>query len=82
MNKPGYKTSEFWLKLLSVLVSAFLASNLLPDEHWVVKIVGIVAVMLGALGYTVSRSWMKVTEAKATSMLSNILADKDPTGKK
>lgn len=57
--KSGIKTTEFWLSLLAVLVGAFVASGILPSEHWAIKLGGIITTALGALGYSYSRSAAK-----------------------
>ena len=58
-TKPGYKTTEFWLSMVAVLVGLFLASGAVPDTHWAVKIAGIVASALAALGYSAARAHLK-----------------------
>jgi hypothetical protein len=58
-TKPGYKTTEFWLSLLAVLISAFIASGVLPEGHTVIKIAAMAASILSALGYSVSRASVK-----------------------
>ena len=56
--KPGYKTTEFWFKLAAVALSAVFASGALTSST-TMAIAGIAATMLGALGYTVSRTLVK-----------------------
>jgi hypothetical protein len=56
---PGYRTSEFWISLAAMLVGAILASGALPEHTIAFKIVGVAATILGALGYTVSRTMVK-----------------------
>lgn len=57
--KPGARTSEFYLQILAVVVSATIASGLLPEGSDAIKIAGIIATVLGALGYTVARTIVK-----------------------
>lgn len=57
--KSGVKTTEFWLGLAAVLIGAFLASGVLPSDHWAIKLGGIAAVALASLGYSVSRGKAK-----------------------
>lgn len=57
-TKPGYKTSEFWLKLAAMAMTALFASGALTNNT-AVTIAGIAATILGALGYTVSRTMVK-----------------------
>ncbi len=56
--KPGYLTSEFWLKLASMALSALFASGVLTSDREL-AIAGMAASVLGALGYTVSRTLVK-----------------------
>lgn len=56
---PGYKTSEFWLNLLAVLLTAFLASGVVTETSNAVKVVGYVLSVLAALGYTAARTSLK-----------------------
>lgn len=58
--KPGYKTTEFWLSTAAGIVAALLASDAFSDSSEIGKALGIAAVVLTSLGYTVSR-----TKAKA-----------------
>jgi len=60
--KSGYKTTEFWLTLLAILLGAFVASGLLPTEHVAIKVAGMVTTVLAALGYTLGRVSAKNTE--------------------
>lgn len=57
--KPGYKTTEFWLKLAAMLVTALYASGAIPTEGAATRIVAMAATILGALGYTVMRGVAK-----------------------
>lgn len=58
-QKPGYKTTEFWLSLVATLVGLFVGSGILPGEHLAMKIAGFVLAALGALGYSASRAVVK-----------------------
>lgn len=57
--RPGWKTTEFWLSLLSVLLGALMSSGLLSDGSVAMRVAGVVATVLGALGYSVSRGIAK-----------------------
>jgi hypothetical protein len=59
MEKPGYKTTEFWLSVLATALSFLLASDVLPASGSVVQAIGLVGAALTAMGYTVSRSIVK-----------------------
>lgn len=54
---PGYKTTEFWLSLLAVLIP-FLGTIFLPTST-IGHVVALVAGTLAALGYTASRTTVK-----------------------
>lgn len=80
--KPGYKTTEFWLSLASMLVGAVFASGLLGQTATPIddQLLGIIATVLGALGYTVSRTLVKRTDSIAASsaIVSSIAAPINP----
>lgn len=57
--KPGWQTSEFWLKLAAILLSALFASDVIPTSGPVSKVAAIAASVLLSLGYTVSRTMIK-----------------------
>ena len=60
MNKPGYKTTEFWMTILSQLVaiSAMVLGTYDPDSQ-VLEILGAITSVLSKLGYDVSRAAVK-----------------------
>ena len=58
-TKPGYKTTEFWLSLAAILLGALFASGAISDGGTVAKVAGLASSVLGALGYTVSRTQLK-----------------------
>ena len=57
--KVGWKTSEFWLTLVAVLIGALAASGAIVETSMVGKIVGVAGSVLAAMGYTYSRSIVK-----------------------
>lgn len=57
--KPGYKTTEFWLKIAAIALTAMFASGVIPTAGTAANVAAIAATMLGALGYTVSRTFAK-----------------------
>jgi drug/metabolite transporter (DMT)-like permease len=80
MNKPGYKTSEFWLSVAAVVIGAVMGSGVLdqsatPADN---QIFGLLASVLGALGYTVSRAWTKGNEAKRDAVVAASAAASGP----
>lgn len=56
-TKPGYKTTEFWLSLLAVVVSAI--TPYLTGMPKTAQIVGIIGAVLTTLGYTTARTSVK-----------------------
>jgi len=60
--KPGYRTTEFWFKVAAVLLSAVFASGVLTTNT-ALAIAGMAATVLTSLGYTVSRTMVKVAGA-------------------
>lgn len=57
--KPGWLTSEHLLTVIATLLTAFYATGLIPTTGTVAAVVAMAATMLGALGYTVSRTMLK-----------------------
>lgn len=57
--KPGYKTTEFWLTAVASLTSLLILSDAIPTDSLLEKLVGVVSTILGALGYTVARTYAK-----------------------
>ena len=57
--KPGYKTSEFWLILLSQIIGAVLSTGLLAPDSVELKIIGAAGAVLTALGYGFMRTMAK-----------------------
>jgi len=57
--KPGYKTTEFWLTIAANVVGVLMMANIFPIDSTVGKIIGVAAMVLSSLGYTVSRSIAK-----------------------
>lgn len=77
--KKGYKTTEFWMSLAAVLLGALMASGLLDglgQDHWAIKVMGLVTTVLGALGYTAARGLVKANGHKQKA-LAEIAAKKD-----
>lgn len=56
---PGWRTSEFKLKVAALAMTALYASGIIPTTGTAATIMAIGATMLGALGYTVSRTLVK-----------------------
>ena len=56
---PGYKTTEFWLSIVAVIVGAISASGAIAADSPTMGIIGVVASALVALGYTGARTNLK-----------------------
>lgn len=61
--KPGRKTSEFWLSFLAVVFGFVLAGGFVAEDSTTAKVVGGALAVLAGLGYTMSRTNVKVEEA-------------------
>lgn len=57
--RPGIRSTEAWLSFIAVLVGAVMASGLFGEESTVLRVLGICAVVLNAMGYTVARTALK-----------------------
>jgi hypothetical protein len=57
--KPGWQTTEWYGKLLAILLTAAYASGLIPTSGTASTIAAIAATVLGYLGYAVSRTVVK-----------------------
>lgn len=68
--KPGWKTTEFWAMLAVTILSYIQTSGAFEPDSMVLKVVGFLAAVLAALGYTAARSFVKVAEAKKEAALS------------
>ena len=63
-TKPGYKTTEFWLSLVAMLLGVLMSSGVMdsvPETSIWSKIVGGAIAALAALGYTASRAKAKAS---------------------
>ena len=58
-EKPGWQTTEFWLTLIALIVGALLSSGAVQEGTTLYQAITFAAVILSALGYTVSRSIVK-----------------------
>lgn len=58
-TKPGYKTTEFWLAAAASIVGLLFAADIFPAESAGEKFLGLAAMVLTSLGYTVSRTMVK-----------------------
>lgn len=68
-TKPGWKTSEFWLTLVAIVVGGLLASGLITSAP-IMQALGALSSILGALGYTTQRGFVKVADSKAAAFVA------------
>ena len=61
-DKPGFKTTEWWISVVVVAATLFLSSGAVGDTSPVTKIVGLVVSGLTALGY----GWGRVSLKKGS----------------
>lgn len=59
-DRPGWRTTEFWLSSLALVLGAVLASGALPDGGTFAQIAGAVLAALSCLGYDAARARVKV----------------------
>ena len=57
--KPGFKTTEFWMSAIAVVLGALVASGAFTLEGTSAQVVGLVEAALVALGYTGARLTLK-----------------------
>ena len=63
-QKPGWKSTEFWLSLAAVVCGALVAGDVVTATSTVGKAIGTIVSVLGALGYTASRTSVKVNTVR------------------
>jgi len=59
VKKPGYKSTEFYMSMLAVVIGAVASSGILDGSDGLTKVVGLIMAALVALGYTGSRLTIK-----------------------
>jgi hypothetical protein len=62
--KPGYKTTEFWISLLVLILGVLAGSGVVTDGGAVAKVTGFATSTLAALGYTWARATTKLGPKK------------------
>ena len=58
-NRPGYKTTEFYLTLICLVCSVAVGSGLLEETSQMFKLLSAAASALTVLGYSYSRGSVK-----------------------
>tara|TARA_R100001594_G_scaffold121833_1_gene157812 strand:+ start:843 stop:1085 length:243 start_codon:yes stop_codon:yes gene_type:complete len=56
MNKPGVKSTEFWLSAIGMIGGLIL--SIVPESPWAQMIGGVLSAVCG-VSYTMGRSWAK-----------------------
>ncbi len=67
-QKPGIKTTEFWLSAIAVLLGVLISAGLVDPEGTseMDQIAGVIVAGLGSAGYAVSRGKAKSNSGKAS----------------
>ncbi len=65
MMKPGYKTTEFWLSLLAVILGAIASSGLIDAYTTVAQVIAVGIAALTALGYSATRGYVKANARRS-----------------
>ena len=68
-EKPGFKTTEFWVCLLVLLLGALVQSDAFGEGHWALKATAFASMILGTLGYTYARAQAKFGAAMERATL-------------
>jgi hypothetical protein len=58
-QKPGYRSTEFWLSTVAMVAGIILASSAIAVDSTAGQIVGGIVAVLALLGYTASRTEVK-----------------------
>ena len=62
--KPGYKTTEFWMSAVVVILGLVMASGAVGEATMASQIIGGVLAALGTLGYGADRAKTKAAAEK------------------
>lgn len=58
--KPGFKTTEFWMTVVTAVVSLLIASDVIPSNSGWSQLVALASAALAAMGYSTSRAVAKL----------------------
>lgn len=64
-TKPGWQTTEFWMTIVTVVITSLLSAGVFDDVPTVAKVCTAIVAALAALGYTASRSSIKIAASNA-----------------
>ena len=65
-QKPGYRSTEFWLSTVAMIAGIILASGAIAVDSTAGQIVGGIVAVLAQLGYTASRTEVKKNQGSAS----------------
>jgi len=71
--RTGIRTTEFWIAAILILAGLLPTSGLLPENHWGVKVCGLVVSLLAGLGYTAARVKVKAAPAAKDAVAKLLL---------
>lgn len=67
---PGWKTSEFWLSVVALVVGVLIASGGFAEGGSIAQVLAFVASALTAMGYSVSRGLVKRNATSTAAVLA------------
>jgi hypothetical protein len=81
MRKPGYKTTEFWITNVVILLGAILASGALAEGGLAAQVIGGIIAAAAKLGYDANRAATKKAELfkEAKALEAGAKAPPDPS---
>lgn len=68
--KAGYKTTEFWLTLLAMILGTLMSVGVFPEGGLAIQVIGGAMAILSKLGYTASRASAKKNDLVASTAKS------------
>jgi hypothetical protein len=69
--KPGFKTSEFWLSLTTVIVAPLASSGVLSGTPKAVQIIMVIGSVLTTLGYGAGRTFLKLEQPSGSPEITD-----------
>jgi len=79
-NKPGVKTTEFWLTLIAMILVNLPSVFMDPAPQWVM-VAGLIGSVLAAMGYGISRAVTKSSEGGGMILPLNAIQPVPPQPK-
>lgn len=75
---PGWRTTEFYFKVVAAALTLGYASGLIPTTGTVAAVAAMAATLLAALGYTVSRTLVKTNAARVAGATTTTVLNVSP----